>query len=129
MCIGPVVRIEPAEEREEGGRFHRALKKLRAQPRDEYIDCSFILATAVGVERLWSLAKNVLTDRRRGMATLMVQVILFLKENRELWNDEMVFQSIAKVKKNDVNDRRRKREELLAAQDIMQAAMEDANTL
>ena len=108
---------------------HRALKKRRAQPQDEYINSNFILATAVGVERLWSLAKNVLTDRRRGMATLMVQVILFLKENRELWNDEMVFQSIAKVKKNDVNDRRRKREELLAAQDIMQAAMEDANTL
>ena len=62
------------------------------------------------------------------MATLMVQVILFLKENRELWNDELVFQSIAKVKKNDANDRRRKREELLAEQDIMQAAMEEANT-
>ena len=63
------------------------------------------------------------------MATLMVQVILFLKENRELWNDELVFQSIAKVKKNDANDRRCKREELLAEQDIMQAAMEEANTL
>ena len=76
MCIGPVVRIEPAEEREEGGRFHRALKKKRrAQPQDEYINYNVILATVVGAERLWSLAKNVLTDRRRGVATLMVQVI------------------------------------------------------
>ena len=63
------------------------------------------------------------------MAPLMVQVILFLKENRELWNDELVFQSIAKVKKNDANDRRREREELLAEQDIMEAAMDEANTL
>ena len=105
------------------------MKKRKSEAPAKYIDCNFILATAVGVERLWSLAKNVLTDGRRNMAPLMVQVILFLKENRELWNDELVFQSIAKVKKNDANDRRCEREELLAEQDIMEAAMDEANTL
>merc|ERR1712232_956227 len=68
---GPTVRVEPAEEGEEGGgRFHRALKKRRAQPHEEYIDCNFILATAVGVERLWSLAKNVLTDGSKEYGTI-----------------------------------------------------------
>jgi len=36
--------------------------------------------------------KNLLTDKRRCMATVMIQVILFLKENRNLWNDSMVYQ-------------------------------------
>ena len=61
------------------GYLGRVLKKRRAEPPAKYIDCSFILATAVDVERLWSLAKNVLTDKRRGMAARMAQAILFLK--------------------------------------------------
>ena len=67
--------------------FRTALKKRKAEQPETYIDCDFILATAVDVERLWSLAKN-----RRGMATVMIQVILFLKEYRNLWNDSMVYQ-------------------------------------
>ena len=61
-----------------------ALKKRKAEEPETYIDCDFILATAVDVERLWSLAKNLLTDKRRRMTTVMIQVILFLKENRNL---------------------------------------------
>jgi len=45
------------------------LKKRKAEEPETYIDCDYILATAVDVERLWSLAKNLLTDKRRGMAT------------------------------------------------------------
>ena len=57
------------------------------------------------MERLWSLAKNLLTDKRRGMATVMIQVILFLKENRNLCNDSMVCQSIDNCQqKKNVND-------------------------
>jgi len=61
-----------------------ALKKRKTEETETYIDCDFILATAVDVKRLWSLAKNLLTDKRRRMATVMIQVILFLKENRNL---------------------------------------------
>jgi len=68
-----------------------ALKKRKAEKPETYIDCDFILATAVDVERLWSLAKNLLADKRRRMTTVMIQVILFLKENRNLWNDSMVY--------------------------------------
>jgi len=74
--------------------FRTALKKRKAEQPETYIDCDFILATAVDVERVWSFAKNLLTDKRRGMATVMIQVILFLKENRNLWNDSMVYQSV-----------------------------------
>ena len=75
------------------------------------MDCDFILATAVYVERLWSLAKNLLTDKRRGMATVMIQVIVFLIENRNLCNDSMVNQSINNCQQKNTNRRRREREE------------------
>ena len=129
----PVIRVEPTEE-SVGGRskmtkLSRAVKKYKSEAPATYVDCNFILATAVDVERLWSLAKNVLTDKRRGMATMMVQVILFLKENRELWNCNTVYKSIANVQKKAAGERRRKREEQLQEQENMQQAIEQANTI
>lgn len=111
------------------GRLFRALKKRKIEQPAEYTDCSFILAAAVDVERLWGLAKNVLTDRRRGMATVMVQVVLFLKESRELWTENMVYESILNLKKKSADKRRRKREDLFRAQENIQQAIEQANRL
>ena len=102
-----------------------ALKKRKAEEPETYIDCDFILATAVDVERLWSLAKNLLTDKRRRMTTVMIQVILFLKENRNLWNDNMVYQSIHNCQRNATNRRRREKEEqFIEQQSMMQATTE-----
>ena len=132
----PAIRIESAEETGQAERVDkyeilmRKVKKLKSDPPAEYINCDFILGTAVEVERLWSLAKCMLTDNRRGMSTLMIQTILFLKEiNRELWTDSMVYECIGNVKRNAGNERRRKREELLGEQDAMQAALEEANIM
>ena len=131
----PAIRIESGEEtgsaegEDRYARLARKVKKLKTGPPEVYINCDFILGTAVEVERLWSLAKCMLTDNRRGMSTLMVQTILFLKENRELWTDTMVYESIGNVKKNAGNERRRKREELLEEQDAMQAALEEASRM
>ena len=61
------------------GNLRKALKKRKAEEPETYIDRDFILATAVDLDRLWSHAKNLMTDKRRGMATVMIQVILFLK--------------------------------------------------
>ena len=131
----PAIRIESGEEtgsaegEDRYARLTRKVKKLKTDPPAEYTNCDFILGTAVEVERLWSLAKGILTDNRRGMSTLMVQTILFLKENRELWTDTMVYDCIGNVKKNAGNERRRKREELLEEQDAMQAALEEASRM
>ena len=129
----PIIRVEPTEEsvgeRGNGRRLSRAVKRRKSEATAKYINCKFILATAVDVERLWSTAKNVLTDRRRGMATMMVQVILFLKENRDLWNCNMVYKSITNVQKKAAGERRRQREELLQEQENMQQAIEQANTI
>jgi len=106
-----------------------ALKKRKAEEPETFIDGDFILATAVELERLWSLAKNLLTDKRRGMATVMIQVILFLKENRNLWNDSMVYQSINNCQQKNTNRRRREREEQFSKQQNMMQATAEANRL
>ena len=102
-----------------------ALKKRKAEEPETYIDCDFILATAVDVERLWSLVKNLLTDKRRRMTTVMIQVILFLKENRNLWNDNMMYQSIHNCQRNATNrGRREKEKQFIEQQSMMQATTE-----
>ena len=101
-----------------------SLKKRKAEEPETYIDCDFILATA-DVERLWSLAKNLLTDKRRRMTTVMIHVILFLKENRNLWNDNMVYQSIYNCHRNATNLRRHeKKEQFFEQRSMMQATTE-----
>ena len=61
------------------------------------------------------------------MATVMIQVILYLKENRNLWNDSMVYQSINNCQQN--NRRRREREEQFSKQQNMMQATAEANRL
>ena len=53
----------------------------------KYIDCgSFIMGSAAIVESLWSEQDNLLANkRRRGMSPMLVECILFLKKNKDLW--------------------------------------------
>jgi len=51
------------------------------------------------------------TDNRRRMTTVMIQVILFLKENRNLWNDNVAYQSLYNCQQNTTNRRRHEKEE------------------
>mmetsp|Transcript_6676 Transcript_6676/g.8726 ORF Transcript_6676/g.8726 Transcript_6676/m.8726 type:complete len:161 (-) Transcript_6676:134-616(-) len=65
-------------------------------------------------------------DKRRRMTTVMIQVILFLKENRNLWNDNMVYQSIYNCQQNATNRRRREKEEQFFEQRSMMQATAEA---
>ena len=52
-----------------------------------YGDCSFILGSAAEVERLWSYAKHMLTNERKGMMEAdNFEALLFLKMNKHLWD-------------------------------------------
>ena len=125
------VPVEESDNNRNVRNLRTALKKRKAEQPETYIDCDFILATAVDVERLWSLAKNLLTDKRRGMATVMIQVILFLKENKNLWNYSMVYQSInnCQQQQNNTNRRSREREEPFSKQQNIMQATAEANRL
>jgi hypothetical protein len=53
---------------------------------DEYVDLSHVIGTSDVVERLFSACKLVMTDRRKGMGPEMLDMIMMLKHNQDLWN-------------------------------------------
>ena len=79
------------------------------QDSNPYIDCSFILATAVIVERLWSVAGRLLSATRRSMTPEIFEAILFLHINRDFWDDELVYKAIALAKEARVKIRSQKK--------------------
>ena len=69
--------------------------------RRDYINADFILAGAVDVERLWSKVGNLLVDNRMCMSSSMMQTIMILKENRNMWGSTEVFGDIERVRRRD----------------------------
>ncbi len=71
--------------------FLRGFEKAKKQKTKEssgqsdYIDCNFITGSAAVVKSLWSMYDAFNSKRRRGMSPIMVEMILFLKKNRDLW--------------------------------------------
>ena len=68
----------------------------------QYINCDFILGSVAEVERLWSTAKHILTEERRGMMhPILFEALLFLKENHRLWGLEEVVDAETKRKNGE----------------------------
>lgn len=69
--------------------------------KSKYVDPRFVLSSAAVVERLWSKAESLLANKRRGStAPIVLEAILFLKENRHLWNDRLVLSAVRKAKED-----------------------------
>ena len=66
-----------------GSKFKKAEVEERQQKSD-YIDCSFIGSSAGIVELLWSRFGALVEQRCSGTSPVMMEAILFLKENRDL---------------------------------------------
>ena len=60
-------------------------KAREVSGKSKYIDCSFILGTAACVERLWSEGDDLMTKRCNGICPITTEMILFLKNNKDLW--------------------------------------------
>ncbi len=54
-------------------------KRKREEETHKYINSDFILGSVAEIERLWPLAKSLLTDHRNSMTPLAFEVVLFLK--------------------------------------------------
>ena len=52
----------------------------------DYVNCDFILGSTACVERLWSIAKEILHGPRNRTSPIMVEALLFLRENRRHWS-------------------------------------------
>lgn len=68
----------------------------------KYMDASFILGSVALVERLWSLARNVLTDNRKNCSPILIEAILFLKVNSAYWDCTTVAAAISKTRSDRV---------------------------
>jgi hypothetical protein len=69
--------------------------KKRQRLEKQYINCDFILGSVAEVERLWSIAKYVLTDNRKGLTPQLFEAILFLRLNAHFWDEADVQQAMA----------------------------------
>jgi hypothetical protein len=104
-------------------RNHDARKRKRGEDDDavdstdfgEYHNADFILASAAEVERLWSIAKYILVDQRKGMTPQMFEALLFLKVNARFWNQSLVSDALSSAKTSRSEDRLSK---LLEQQEI-----------
>ena len=71
----------------------------------KYRDCDFILGSNAIFERVFSMAKNVLSENRRRMTPELFEAILFLKLNENLWDINLVSRAIAQAKSSRTNKR------------------------
>ena len=53
------------------------------------MDFSFLLGSVAEVERLWSIAKYVLTQKRRGMSPQVFEALMILKMNEPFWDSAL----------------------------------------
>jgi hypothetical protein len=60
-------------------------KTKESSGQSDNIDCNFITGSAAVVKSLWSMYEEFNSKRHRGMSPIMVEMILFLKKNRDLW--------------------------------------------
>ena len=91
----------------------RLKRMLKGKPKDDKPNATanpchnvdFIFASAAAVERLWSIASSVLSNRRRAMTPQMFETVLFLIENRHFWDDNLVAQAIHAARTDRLNAR------------------------
>ena len=70
-----------------------------------YKNVDFICGSAAEVERLWSVAKYILTDNRVKLTPAMFETLLFLKTNKEYWDMATVMEAYTRVRNEVPNSR------------------------
>ncbi len=75
-----------------------------------------VIGSAAEVERLWSVAKHILTESRSGLAPIVFESILFLRFNRELWNEFTVIEAWNAVRAERKDERLQLRLEAVVQQ-------------
>jgi hypothetical protein len=64
----------------------------------QHMNVNFILASAAEVERLWSIASDIMQTNRRGMSPMLLEALLFLKINRRFWDLNAVRRAMNNVR-------------------------------
>jgi len=88
--------------------FRSSLKRRRVGSKTEYMNLDFILGSTSEVERLFSVAGNILTTGRRSLTPMMFESLLFLKVNRDYWDESNVAAAMSAVRSEKVARKVRK---------------------
>lgn len=99
--------VDPNINNDELSFSERALKKnkLSSITSSEYVNTNFVIPTSNDVERLFSMSKRVFSAKRRGLSTLTLEALMFLKCNRDLWNLSSVSEIVnSNTNEDDVNE-------------------------
>jgi hypothetical protein len=84
--------------------FSQESKKAEVEEQkreSNYIYCLFIGSSAGIVERLWSKFDALADQRCSGMSPVMIEAILYLKENCDLWSIDDIPVALKKLKNNE----------------------------
>ena len=69
-------------------------------------DCfDHVIGSAAEVERLWSIARYILTTSRTRLEPIIFEALLFLRANRVLWDERTVQAAIHAAQKDDKDER------------------------
>ena len=85
----------------------------------KYVNVSFKLSSAAIVEILWSKFDAICTQRRFGLSPVMIEGLLYLKENRHLWTIDTVAEALEIIKKREMTERVNKKAAMLKEQEAM----------
>ncbi|KAE9360430.1 hypothetical protein PF008_g1816 [Phytophthora fragariae] len=89
MLLAPAVEetsLSEEDSESEETFAQQALKRRRlAGPADIYIDTGFVPPTSNICERLFSQSNLVLSDQRRALRPATLEMLVFLRANRDLW--------------------------------------------
>lgn len=76
-----------------------------------YIECSFIVGFVAEVERMWSIAGNIITNGRKDLTPTVFESLLFLSNNRSYWDDSTIRTAMTRVRSERVSRSIREDEE------------------
>jgi NAD dependent epimerase/dehydratase family enzyme len=62
-------------------------KTLEIEASDIYCNLDMLPGTSVNCERMFSLAKHILTNTRKRTSASLFDALLLLKVNRQMWNE------------------------------------------
>ena len=85
----------------------------------EYVNTQFKLSSAAIVEILWSKFDAIYIQRRSGLSLIMIEGLLYLKENRHLWTIDTVAEALEIIKTHEMSERVNKKVAMLKEQEAM----------
>ena len=74
------------------------VKDAANKTESDYVNLNFILASAAEVEHIWSMAKYILVQQRKGMLPKLFECLIFLKYKNQFWTRRMVIKAYRMAK-------------------------------